>query len=86
MRQQRIASVLLLLAMLIGCLPFNAFAAELGRKKDVRAGETATAYGITLEDMISSADLLSQARDYVDSHSIDSIYEGGKNDGISDHH
>lgn len=50
------------------------------------ARETATAYGITLEDMISSADLLSQARDYVDSHSIDSIYEGGKNDGISDHH
>ena len=50
------------------------------------ARETATAYGITLEDMIASGDLLQEARSYVDSHNIDSIYEGGEADGISDNH
>ena len=50
------------------------------------ARETATAYGITLEDMIASGDLLREARSYVDSHNIDSIYEGGEADGISDDH
>ena len=50
------------------------------------ARETATAYGITLEDMIASGDLLREARSYVDSHNIDSIYEGGEADGISDNH
>ncbi|MBO4887826.1 MAG: hypothetical protein J5589_05890 [Firmicutes bacterium] len=50
------------------------------------ARETATAYGITLEDMIASGDLLLEARSYVDSHNIDSIYEGGEADGISDDH
>ena len=50
------------------------------------ARETATAYGITLEDMITSGDLLAEARSYCDSHNIDSIYEGGETDGIPDDH
>ena len=50
------------------------------------ARETATAYGITLEDMIGPGPLLSEARTYLDEHSIDSIYEGVPSDGLSDNH
>ena len=44
MRQKRIVSVLLLLVMLIGCLPMNAFALETGRTKNDRDEETVTVY------------------------------------------
>ncbi len=48
------------------------------------ARETAQAYGITLDAMISDKALLSEAERYCDAYNKDSVYEGDDSDGISD--
>lgn len=50
------------------------------------ARETATAYGITLEDMIPAGSLLDQAEAYRQANNINSIYEGDENNGLSNNH
>lgn len=50
------------------------------------ARETATAYGITLEDMIPAGAMLDQATAYRQANNINSIYEGDDNHGLSDNH
>lgn len=48
------------------------------------ARETAQAYGITLDAMISDSALLKEAERYCDTYNKDSVYEGDDSDGISD--
>lgn len=50
------------------------------------ARETATAYGITLKDMLPAGSLLDQASAYCQQHNINSIYEGDDTNGLSDNH
>ena len=50
------------------------------------ARETATAYGITLSDMLPAGELLAQADLYCQTHNINSIYEGEDTHGLSDNH
>ncbi|MCF0136203.1 MAG: hypothetical protein HUJ69_07260 [Lachnospiraceae bacterium] len=49
------------------------------------ARETAAAYGITLEAMISDETLRREADRYCDTYNKDSVYEGDDADGLSDH-
>ena len=48
------------------------------------ARETAAAYGITLQGMLADDALLLAAKNYCETHNIDSIYEGDDPHGISD--